>query len=187
MSRSNPNADRNPNPAERFFEWKGKAGILKYWDKEKEENVTVKLPFTCIVLDQLSTIKGYNKRLKTGIYANEVRDLRSSRLVVKFFKGEKIAEGFYAEIKDRVTSKSVGGTFVSSVYIAYRDGDKFKLGNLQLSGCALTPWFQFVKQNRKAINERAVIIAQDGINDQGEIHFYPPIFGLKDVSPETNA
>ncbi len=186
MSRSNPTADRNPNPAQRFFEWKGKAGVLQYYDKQKEEIVQVKLPFTFIALDQLSTITGYNKKLQTGIYANEIRDIKKERFVVNYFKGGKIAEGFYDEIRDRITSRAVGAVFAKSVYIAYKDGDTFKIGNLRMTGCALSPWFEFAKLNQKAINEKAVVINQGPLSDEGEIPFYPPAFGLKDVSADTN-
>jgi hypothetical protein len=185
MSRSNPNADRIPNPAERFFEWKGgDGGHLQYYDKDKKENITVKTPFTFIVLDQLATIRGYNKPMKTGLYANEVRDTRAERLVVKYFTGGKVAEGFYAEIKDEI--KAAHGHFVSNVYVAFKDGKALKLGAIQFQGCSLSPWFDFVKENRSELYKQSVTINKGKLNDEGKIEFTPPVYSLKAVSPETD-
>ena len=185
MSRTNPNADRVPNPAECVFEWKGgDGGHLQYYDKDKKENVDVKTPFSFIVLDQLATIGGYNKKLKTGLYANEVRDTRAERLVVKYFAGDKVAEGFYADIKDTVVAKS--GHFVAKVYIAFKDGDGLKIGAIRFQGCSLGPWFEFTKANSKAIYEQGITIAKGALNEEGQIPFTPCVFALKPVSPETD-
>lgn len=185
MSRSNPNADiRTPNPAERFFEWKGGDGTLQYFDKVKKENVEMKTPFTFILLDQLNTIGGYNKKLKTGLFSNEVRDIQTERLTVKFFDGGKVAEGFYADIKDTIVAKS--GHFCKACYIAFKDGKDFKLGLIKMQGCSLGPWFEFAKENGGALYKQAVVLGKGELNDEGEITFHPPVFGLKDVSPETD-
>ncbi len=40
MSRSNPN-EIIPNPSTRWFEWGGQSGNVRYYDKEKKENVVV--------------------------------------------------------------------------------------------------------------------------------------------------
>lgn len=184
MSRSNPNLDRTPNPAERFFEWKGGDGHLEYWDKAKKEAVVVKTPFTFIVLDQLATVKGYNKKMKEGFYSNEVRDTRDQRLVVKYFTGAKIAEGLWADIKDTVIANK--GGFMSNVYVAYKDGKKLKLGAIQFQGCSLSPWFDFFKKNREKVKTQAVVL-KPGDQVEGDITFTPPLFELKEISPETEA
>jgi hypothetical protein len=184
MSRSNPSAERQPHPAELWLEWRGSAGSFRYYDKEKEENRIVTLPFKFIVLDQLSTIRGYSKRAKQGIFANEIRDTRAERLSVRFYNGNTIADGFYGEIKDRVLVN--GGHFVCNCYIAYKDGSGLKLGAIQFQGCSLGPWFEFVKVNREALLKQAVIVKDTKRNDTGEIKFIEPIFSLADVSPESD-
>ena len=73
MSISNPTV--SSNPASKFIEFKGDTGKWRYWDKTKGEdgeNVEVKLPVYFIILDELSTIKGWNKEHKCGIYSNEI-------------------------------------------------------------------------------------------------------------------
>src|SRR5580693_279783 len=106
MSRSNPQAGRTPNPAKRWYEFKGKKGVFQYYDPKKEENIIEKLPFVFIVLDVNATIRGYNKKAKSGIYSNEVRDTRAEPFVVKMFNGTKIASGLYGDIKDAVVAKN---------------------------------------------------------------------------------
>jgi hypothetical protein len=184
MSRSNPTVN-NPNPSERWFEWKGADGKLVHFDKESKENVDVKLPFSFLVLDQLSMVVGYNKKLKTGIHSNEVRDVRVDPLSVKFFKGETIAEGLWSNIKEKVNYKQ--GAFAISCYIAFKDGDAMKIGNIRFSGCALGPWIEFRNDNQEAINKKAIVMQVGKTDDSGAVTFTPPVFDSKDISEESNA
>lgn len=184
MSRSNPTSNNTPNPAGRIFEWKGSKGKFVYYDREKEENVTCSLPFVFLVLDQLATIRGYSKK-SGGLYSNEVRDTRSEPLIVKFFKGGKIAEGFYADIKDRVNANS--GHYTTKCYIAYKDEGKLKLGAIMFGGCALGPWIEFCKENRKNIQEKAVAVKESKNDCTGSIEFNSPVFSVMDITPESDA
>jgi hypothetical protein len=200
MSRSNPQSSE-PNPACRWFEWRGKDGHLEYYDKAKEEVVIVPLPFRCIVLDRTATVRGYNNRLKSGLYSNEVRDTRSDPFVVKLFKGNQIvAEGLWANIKDKVTSRSMGGVFATNCYVAFMDQTELKLGAFQISGCAIGPWFDFEKEHRGSVDDpmnpgkriqelfaRAVVINKGKPNLEGDIKFTPPVYTMTDIKPETNA
>jgi hypothetical protein len=184
MSRSNPTAN-NPNPATRWFEWAGKDGRLFYYDKAKKEKVNIPLPFTFMALDSTKTVRGYNKKLKTGLYANEVKDVQADRLVVKFFNGGTVAEGVWADIRDAVIARS--GKFGVNLYIAYKAADGFKIGCNQLTGCAMSAWFDFEKKSGKSIFEKAITITQGKKDTSGDVEFIPPAFALKDVSEETNA
>jgi hypothetical protein len=182
------------------MEWKGKDGHLEFYDKAKKEAVNIPLPFKFILLDRTATVRGYNNRLKSGIYSNEVRDTRSDRLVVKLFSGGIVAEGVWADIKDKVTARGVGGVFATNCYIAFMHGTELKLGAIQMTGCSLSPWFDFEKEYRaqvqdpsnpgKTIQElfaRAVVMNRGVLNTSGDIHFVPPVFSLVDIKPETNA
>lgn len=184
MPRTTPETSRLANPAERFFEWRGGDGCFRYYDKVKKENVNCKIPFVFILLNQFATIGGYNKKLKTGIYSNEVRDTRVEPFVVKMFNGEKIAEGLYADIKEKVVFKS--GHFVTSAYIAYKDGDALKIGNIKFQGCSLGPWFDFVKKCGDDLYKKAVVVKEVKHDDSGEIEFNSPVFSLLDVKQETD-
>ena len=119
MSRSNP-TDNTPNPCTRWYEWDGANGGVRYYDKEAKKNIPVPDSFVFILLDELGTIKGWHDASDSGIYSNEVRDTKQETLLVKSFKGGVLAEGLYANIRDRVTSKAVGGKFSMSCYIGYK-------------------------------------------------------------------
>jgi hypothetical protein len=184
MSRSNPTAGLNPNPAERFYEWRGSTGNFAYYDKEKKIKVDVPLPFTFLMLDHLSTIKGFNKQ-HGGIYSNEIRDTRNEPFVVKFFKGGTIAEGFYGAIKDKIVAQD--GHFVDNVYIAFQEAGQFKIGAIQMQGCALGPWFEFHKLNKKDLDNKAVTVNTTELDKTGRVEFHKPVFTLKEIRPETHA
>lgn len=184
MSRSNPQVD-NPNPATRWFEWKSTEKKFSFYDKTKEENILVNLPFTFILLDRTATVRGYSKKQQSGIHSNEVKDTRSEPLVVKFFKGPAIAQGLWADIKDTVTAR--GGKFAVNAYIAYRQDKELKIGAIQMTGCAVGAWFDFEKAHRKDIYEKAIRVASSELDNSGDVAFNRPVFTLADVTAETNA
>ena len=187
--------DNQPNPSTRWFEWSGETGSIKYYDKEakrlkdpskKGENIPVPLPFTFIVLDELNTIKGWHDASESGIYSNEIRDSRAETLYVKAFKGGAIAEGFWAQIRDRVGN--LGGSFYGSVYLGYRDAEKnLQIGNIQFKGAALNTWIEFRKAHRNDIYKKAVQITSYKEGKKGSIVFRTPVFAIKDITDKTDA
>lgn len=185
MSRSNPNT-QNLNPATRFFEWNGEHGNVSYYDKIEKKKIAIQLPFIFLVLDTLSTVKGWSEGLKQGIYSNEVRNTLEEPLSVKVFDTIKpIAEGFYREIRDKVIV--AGGHFVSSIYIAYKDDEgKLVLANIQFKGAGLNAWVEFSSKKRNEIDNGAVVINGRKEGKKGSIKFFTPTFQIIKVSEETN-
>lgn len=191
MSRSAPN-DRIQNPASRFFSWDGDNGNIYFYDKDLEVkgkdkpggNVPVNAIFTFILLDELATIKGFNKPAKSGIFSNEVRNTQEDILSVKTFDKNLIAEGLYKNIKAAVVA--AGGKYCASLYIAYKDDDGLRIGNLALKGAGFGPWLEFAKKNRADIYKKAIYISGKTEGKTGKIVFQMPVFALKDVNDETN-
>jgi hypothetical protein len=196
MSRSNPtNGTRNPST--RWFEWAGGAdgGFVRWYNKDTEQNVKIDGPFTFLLLDELSTVKGWHEGSESSIYANEVRDTRQEALVVKAFKGGELASGIYATIRDRIGA--VGGHYHASLYVAYKEGEELKLGNLGLKGAAARTWMDFKKatptkkdpngKSVKAYFVDAVTITGSDQQKKGATLFRVPKFALKEVSAATNA
>jgi hypothetical protein len=195
MSRSNP-TDGVRNPATRWFTWAGGGdqGYVEWYDRDTEQRVKVDGPFTFLLLDELSTVKGWHEASESSIYANEVRDLRQETLVVKSFKGGELAAGLYADIRDKIVAK--GGHYHGSVYIAYKEGDELKLGNLGLKGAALSAWMEFKKsapskkgadgKSLKAYFVDAVTINGYVDGKKGGTKFRTPTFALKPVGEDTN-
>ncbi len=190
VSRSNP-TETSPNPSTRWFEWAGGAdgGVVRYYDKPSQEVVTVGEKFAFLLLDELATVKGWHDASDSGIYANEVRDTRQDVMVVRSFKGGELASGLYSQIRDRVGN--FGGHFVASCYIAYKDGDTYRIGNIGFKGAALNAWVEFkkscgMKNGRKAFYVDAVKI--DGFEEgkKGRVVYRVPKFHLAPISDEAN-
>ena len=92
MSRSNP-TEGIKNPSTRWFEWAGGAdgGFIRYYNKDTEKQEKVEGAFTFLLLDELSTVKGWHEPSESSIFANEVRDTRQDVFVVRSFKGGELA------------------------------------------------------------------------------------------------
>jgi hypothetical protein len=200
MSRSNP-TDAVKNPATRWFEFASGAdgGFVRYYDKDSEKQIalgdsTNGGKFTFILLDELATVKGWHDSSESGIFANEIRDTRQDTLVVRSFKGGELASGLYASIKDRIIA--VGGHFVASCYIAYKDGADLKIGNIRFKGASLSAWMEFKKQcpSKKDANGKSVkayyidAVKIEGYEQQkkGGTTFRVPKFALAPITEDTN-
>jgi hypothetical protein len=158
-----------------------------YYDKEAGKNVDLGNNITFLVLDQLSTVKGWHDASESGIWSNEVRDTRTETMNVKAFKGgdRDLVSGIYSDIKDKV--KGLGGRYVRSMYVAMKvDGDTLELANLQLKGAALAEWSAFYNDNRNEIYDAAVEVTGSDARKKGATKFNVPIFALKKISEETN-
>jgi hypothetical protein len=191
------------NPALRFFKWSGGDGILSYYDKEKKENIEVPTPFTFLLLDTFTTIKGFNEKAGENIWANEIKDLKTQKLNVR--SGKTTFElGFYADIKDSVVAK--GGGYAQSCYICYKENGELVIGNITMQGSSFSGgthkpedknmkdieiggWLSFAKTFKAEIYDKAVQIVgkDDRICTNGKVKFYAPVFKLIDTTPETNA
>lgn len=184
MGRINPNSDTTPNPSTRWHEWNGGSGKITYYDKSLKQDCECPLPFSFLLLDQLSAVKGWHDASESGIYSNEVRDTRQEALVVRAFKGGELASGIYQSIRDRIGR--LGGHYVASIYIAVKDADKLVIANLQLKGAALNEWVEFTKANKADIYKKAIVIRGFKTGKKGQVTYYTPEFSLKDVSAETD-
>lgn len=195
MSRSNP-TDGIKNPSTRWFEWAGggDGGYARWYNKDSEKQEKVEGPFTFLLLDELATVKGWHEQSESGIFSNEVRDTRQDALVVRSFKGGDLASGIYTQIRDRIIA--LGGHYSASLYIAYKDGEELKIGNLQLKGAASSAWMEFKRgagskkdANGKSVRAYfvdAVVITGYEQAKKGGTTYRIPKFALKPVSEETN-
>lgn len=195
MSRSNPNEGAR-NPSTRWFEWAGGSdgGFVRWYDKDAKAQVKVEGVFTFLLLDELSTVKGWHEPSESAIYANAVRDLRQEVLVVKSFEGGELASGLYADIKDRIIAK--GGHYCLSLYLGYKVGDALQIGCLNLKGAAAGAWMNFKKaagtkkdangKSQRAYYVDAVQIVGFSDEKKGGTAYRAPKFALKEVSAATN-
>lgn len=167
------------NPSVRNFEWNGESGGFRYFDKslgEKGERVQVDLPFRFLALDCLNTIRGYDDRNQSGYWANEVRNIKTDKLIVRNKKGV-VFEGLYADLRE------TGTKYCQSVYIAFYKDDKLVIGNLALTGAALSAWIDFRKKAK--IYEGAIQVKEMIEGRKGKTVYQTPVFQMITVKEET--
>ena len=170
------------NPATKFFDWKSNDKCFSYYDKEKQENVLVPLPFKFLVLDELHAIKGWNDATSSGIFSNEVKFISKEPMTVKPFKGNEIAKGLYKDIKEKV--QAAGGHYVKSIYIMLEDGS---LANIQLKGAAVQKWGEFTSKTRQRLPDEWVIVESVVDGKKGAVKFYTPDFKFERSISDTEA
>ena len=164
--------NENPNPSAYFLQWKSDHQKFSHWDKEKEANVFIDLPFDFLVLDIFQTVKGFHKEYECGIYSNEVKRISEDPFQVKAFKGnEVIAEGLWNNIKSKVDA--VGGRFVNSVYAMTKSG---LIINISLQGAQLGEWFEFTKKTKARLSDEWVTATGFKEGKTGSVKYTYPCF-----------
>lgn len=179
MSRSNKTMK---SPVTRYIKWKGAEGKLAYYDKEQGKDIEIPFPFTFLVLDELNTVAGFHKQSNSGFRSNEVRDMREQPFYVRNKQGI-VAKGLYEQIKDEIKAK--GAKYAKSIYIAFKDDtNELVIGNLQVSGAALTSWIDFGKKFNP--EEVAVVITGATEEKNGATTYFTPDFAGQEVSEATD-
>ena len=167
-------------PTKKYIKLSGDTGNFGYWDKEIEKNIELEYPIRFIVLDILTTIKGWHGSKEAGIYSNEIHNQLTEILKVGIFKNGELATGLYADIKEKV--KGVGGKFANSVYAMMVVDNEPELVNFQLLGAPLSAFFDFKKDNdiyKNAINIVDVMPAKKGKTD-----YFIPVFEANGITAE---
>lgn len=182
MSRSNNTEIINPSKF--YYEWVGSKGCLKYFDKSKGDNgeqILVQLPFSFLVLDRLSCIKGYSDADQSGFWSNEIRDIKKESFTVRTKKGI-VATGLYSTLAPILNQ---GAQYSQSVYIATKDDNgKFFIANFSIHGSAIGEWINLCKG--KDIYKYAITIGSAKAMKKGATNYFIPIFKLNpNINPET--
>lgn len=168
MGRKSEVETTNSNPAEKFVEWSSKNQCFTYYDRNKQKNIEIKLPFTFLYLAERTTVKGFDNQDEIGIYSNEVKYL-TEPLTVKNFKGKTIAEGIWKDVSAQVSSR--GGKFAKSVYAITKKGT---LINISLYGGSIGEWFEFTKKTKKRLTDEWVTVSDfEERKKMGKTYFVP--------------
>lgn len=179
MSRSK--SEGIQSPATKHFEWDATDGCIKYYDKEKKENIKLKLPFSFLVLDRLATIKGYSDADSSGIWSNAVKSTKKEPFVVRTKKGI-VLKGLYENIKGELAS--MGGKYASQLWIAYYEGKDLKIATLTLFGAGGSTFIDFSKAND--VFKNAIIIKNSTTGKKGKTVYEMPNFEVQKISEETD-
>ncbi len=161
------------NPSTKFFDWKSNDKQFSFYDREKEANVLVPLPFKFVVLDELHTVKGWDDASQSAIYSNEVKYISKQEMTVKPFKGNEIAKGLYSLIKEKV--RAAGGHYVKSIYIMTENG---QLANIQLKGSSTQAWGEFTKANKSKLTENWIEVNSATEAKKGSVKYSTPNFTI---------
>ena len=186
MSRTNPSTNSgSTNPASKFIEWDSAKAKWKYYDKDKKQEFTLPMDTPFIVLDQLSTVKGFSESGGSGYWANEVRKM-SDKLTLRTKQGI-VAVGKWSELK--ANPVCTGAKFSKSVYAMAKVVSEYELVNFQFSGCASMPWFDFVKLSGgdSGIYGDIVVACKEYTDERkGSNKYKAPKFSIigKSLSPE---
>ena len=172
MPINNPNVD---NPVQKYIRWSSKEKAFVYYDKDKEDNVKLD-ELEIIVLDELCTVRGFDSKTETPIRANEIRNTHTDKLNVNI-SGDNIT-GYWADIKEEV--KGRGGKFSLSTYSLRRVDGKWELDLVQLTGGALSAWFD------TKINTGVNGVKWTGSEEvkNKAITYYVPVYEALALTPE---
>lgn len=179
MSRSNPTS--NVNPVSRRFQWKGKEGFFKYYNKDNKTNIDVPLPFRFLPLDARSGVTGWSDTNESAIWSNHVKDITTDELIIKVKSGT-VLTGKWNNIKDKI--KAMGGKFAAFVYVAFINNDSYEIGTVEIKGASLSAWFNFCKHHD--INRIAVEVSESRQEKNGAVTYEIPVFKAIPVSEEAN-
>ncbi len=178
MSRSNPTST---NPAKRFFRWSGSEGQLSYYDKDKKKDVKIDLPFSFLVLDQLATITGFCEQDSSSYWSNEVRSVAKEEFIVRTSKGAK-QTGLYSALTD---VRSKGAKYAKSIYVAYKEGDDYVIGNIKASGAALTAWIEL--SGKCIVTNGRIVLKGSEEATKGATKYQIPVFEWDHSTPEEDS
>ena len=134
------------SPIKKYLQFSASTGLFSYYDKEAKNKVELE-ELKLTVLDVRSSVTGYNSANKAQVASNMVAQTGKEELKVVSWKDGKateIAEGLYKDIKEKVTSKSVGGKFTANVICLCDVGKGKEICNLQFSGSSLNGWINFL-------------------------------------------
>ena len=175
-------AQPKANPSTKFLQWKSNEKCFEFYNKEKQEKVSVPLPFKFLVLDEMHTVSGWNDASSSGIFSNEVKFISKEIMTVKPFKGNEIAKGLYKDIKEKIVA--AGGHYVKSIYIMLEDGS---LANLQLKGSAVQKWGEFTQKTRNRLPDEWVQVTKAIEGKKGSVKFFTPDFSFERSITEDEA
>jgi hypothetical protein len=161
------------NPATKFLNWKSNDKVFSYYDKEKGENIALKLPLKFQFLEDFHTVKGWHDKSESGIYSNEVKYISKEELTVKAFKGGEIATGIYTDIRSKVRDN--GGVYNRSVYVVLEDGT---IANIALKGSAVSAYSDFMKENSNKIEGAWMVVASAKDMKKGATKYSTPVFEI---------
>lgn len=174
------------SPVEAYIYFQGNTGKFGKSADGQEGMEDVPLPLTFVVLDDGAyriggeTRGGGNKRKIGSNLAH--RDFGNHLVVNYKDNGANLAEGFWKDIKQRVTD--IGGKYTLVLFVLTKIDGAYKMAAIHLRGRALSEWFKFIK-GKNTMGEFAYTVKSVIKTEGEEIDSFIPIFSEVAIKLET--
>ena len=175
--RASQEIQQNTNPAKKFYKWVDEHKKFSWYEKDTKTNILVDLPFRFVTLGRpLFCLKGYNEKIKQGIYSNEVRSVKDNMTVRYFDKNQEIiAQGVWADVKDK--AYFVGAKYHLSIY-GY-DLESKEIINIDIKGNGIGEWGDLFKKCSSRLADEVVIVKGFKEGKTGNVRYTFPTFELE--------
>lgn len=182
MSRKQEFSSGGSNPTTLWLEWKSDEKKFEYWDKESQTRKQIPLPFTFLVLKEMSKVSGWHEpRQDEGsrIFSNEIKYM-SEEISVKYAassNGKKpageLCKGLYKDVKEKI--KTAGGHYCKSIYAITKKGT---LINIQIKGAVVQEWGNFTQKTKNRLPDEWVTVTGADSRTKGKVNYSVPIFSF---------
>ena len=177
----------NTNPAALRIEWKGdiSKGYFSFYDKEEKENVVIK-QIRFIPLFERHAVGGYSEKHNTGLFSNEIDNLKTQEIVLSKFQNEKFVEitrGLYANLEGDRAICFGGSGYQKIVYVLILKAKGIESGTIAkitMAGSALGPWFDLTDDERKD----TITVTEFTEHEKGKTEFRSPVFKIDATTDE---
>lgn len=169
--------EKKVNPVQFYLDYKSTEKKFQYYDKENQENIRFDLEDNPFVVLRISyTVKGYDRKKKTGIYSNAVESF-GEEFTVKSFAWDEIAKGKWSDIKEKC--ESYGAKLHIAVMFLLDDGT---VGEFFLKGKAYYELNQVI--GKMNTNKYMVNLKWFQKEEWVSGDYYVPVFEKSDVISE---
>ena len=173
-----------PSPVKRYLEWAGGEGKIKFYDKEKGENIMfASLPKFAVLAERFK-ITGFDDAKQKGISSTEGQNIGDELTI--FVGGKPHEKGIYQELKI-----NRGYNYTKSLYIVVFGKDGPQVMNLQLRGAAFSSWMNFLASKEQYAGKDKPVLHVDGLaitgaeaKKKGSTNYFEPIFEVVHLTEE---
>jgi len=186
MSRTRP---VRTSPVKLYLEWAAnkKHGKISFWDRSEKKNKYLKgLKF--VVLDERSSVGGFNEERNGGIRGTEVKNTKSEKMRVWIGKSKKPIEGYYQDLKSQIS----GLKYAKVLYIGViGNNGGMEISKLTLVGASNVAWMNFLQGQENYKGNGKVNLLTHGVSITGRVskkkgdnNYFEPLFETFELNKE---
>lgn len=178
------------NPVTHFIEWKSGQGEFIFFDKNKNSKVSLGSDIHCLVLSQMSTVRGWTtadkKKKSNALISNEVANTKTQDFVVREYGTGPTGENVSSVVVTGNWVQDIRGKFpvkfYSSLYgVCVIDGVD-RLVNIRIGGTGLS---SLIKAKIRPEDGFVVSFKKGEANTTGMVTYHElDISQSSDVNPE---